>query len=208
MSSQDIESVLIEKRRFSPSEEFTSGARLKPADVKALRAEAAADQEGFWAKQARSELRWHKPFTVTLDTSNAPNYRWFTDGELNVSHNCLDVHLDERGHKTALTFVGEPGDVRHVSYRELHADVCRFANALKAQGVNAGDRVVIYMPMSPEAIVAMQASARIGAIHSVVFGGFSALSLKDRIEDAGAVVLITADGGWRGGKIVELKQAA
>ena len=118
------------------------------------------------------------------------------------------MHLEERGHKTALTFVGEPGDVRHVSYRELHADVCRFANALLSQGVTAGDRVVIYMPMAPEAIVAMQACARIGAIHSVVFGGFSALSLKDRIEDAGAVLLITADGGWRGGKVVELKEAA
>jgi acetyl-CoA synthetase len=208
MSSQHIKSVLVEERRFPPSAEFSAGARLKPANVKALRAEAAADHEGFWARQAQAELRWHKPFTVTLDESQAPNYRWFTDGELNVSHNCLDVHLDERGHKTALTFVGEPGDVRHVSYRELHADVCRFANALKSQGVTAGDRVVIYMPMVPEAIVAMQACARIGAIHSVVFGGFSALSLKDRIEDAGAVLLITADGGWRGGKVVELKEAA
>jgi len=208
MSSKNIESVLIEERRFPPSTEFTARAQLKPAALKALHAEAAADHEGFWARQARSELRWHKPFTVTLDASQAPNYRWFTDGELNVSHNCLDVHLEERGHKTALTFVGEPGDVRHVSYRELHADVCRFANALLSQGVTAGDRVVIYMPMAPEAIVAMQACARIGAIHSVVFGGFSALSLKDRIEDAAAVLLITADGGWRGGKAVELKQAA
>jgi acetyl-CoA synthetase len=208
MSSQDIKSVLIEERRFPPSAGFTAAARLKPADVKALRAEAAADHEGFWARQARTELRWHKPFTVTLDQSQAPNYRWFTDGELNVSHNCLDVHLEERGHKTALTFVGEPGDVRHVSYRELHADVCRFANALLSQGVAAGDRVVIYMPMTPEAIIAMQACARIGAIHSVVFGGFSAMSLKDRIEDAGAVALITADGGWRGGKVIELKEAA
>jgi acetyl-CoA synthetase len=208
MSSQNIESALVEERRFPPSTDFTARARLKPAALKALHAEAAADYEGFWARQARSELRWHKPFTVTLDASQAPNYRWFTDGELNVSHNCLDVHLEERGHKTALTFVGEPGDVRHVSYRELHADVCRFANALLSQGVVAGDRVVIYMPMVPEAIVAMQACARIGAIHSVVFGGFSALSLKDRIEDASAVVLITADGGWRGGKAIELKQAA
>ncbi len=145
---------------------------------------------------------------MTLDESKAPNYRWFTDGELNVSYNCLDVHLEERGHKTAITFVGEPGDVRHVSYRALHADVCRFANALTSLGVKAGDRVVIYMPLVPEAVVAMHACARIGAIHSVVFGGFSALSLKDRIEDAGAKLLITADGGWRGGKIVELKEAA
>ena len=208
MSSQNIKSVLIEERRFPPSAEFTARARLKPADLEALRAEAAANHQGFWARQAQTELRWHKPFSITLDESDAPNYRWFTDGELNVSHNCLDVHLEERGHKTAVTFVGEPGDVRHVSYRELHADVCRFANALLAQDVKPGDRVVIYMPMTPEAIVAMHACARIGAIHSVVFGGFSALSLKDRIEDAGAVMLITADGGWRGGKAIELKQAA
>jgi acetyl-CoA synthetase len=208
MSSQNIKSVLIEERSFPPSPEFTAKARLKPADVAALRKEAAADHLGFWARQARSELRWHKPFTVTLDESQAPNYRWFTDGELNVSYNCLDVHLEERGHKTAVTFVGEPGDVRHVSYRELHADVCRFANALLAQGVKPGDRVVIYMPLTPEAVIAMHACARIGAIHSVVFGGFSALSLRDRIEDAGAVMLITADGGWRGGKVVELKEAA
>ena len=208
MSSQNIESVLVEERSFPPSPEFTGKARLKPDDVAALRREAAADHVKFWARQARAELRWHKPFTVTLDDSQAPNYRWFTDGELNVSYNCLDIHLEERGHKTAVTFVGEPGDVRHVSYRELHADVCRFANALLAQGVKSGDRVVIYMPLTPEAVVAMHACARIGAIHSVVFGGFSALSLRDRIEDAGAVALITADGGWRGGKIIELKEAA
>ncbi|HEU4778975.1 MAG TPA: acetate--CoA ligase [Steroidobacteraceae bacterium] len=208
MSSQNIKSVLIEERSFPPSPEFAARARIKPADVAALRREAAADHLGFWARQARSELRWHKPFSVTLDDSQAPNYRWFTDGELNVSYNCLDVHLEERGHKTAVTFVGEPGDVRHVSYRELHADVCRFANALLAQGVKSGDRVVIYMPLTPEAVVAMHACARIGAIHSVVFGGFSALSLRDRIEDAGAVTLITADGGFRAGKIVELKEAA
>jgi len=208
MTSQNIESVLVEERSFPPSPEFTAKARLKPDDVAALRREAAADHLKFWAKQARAELRWHKPFTQTLDDSQAPNYRWFTDGELNVSHNCLDIHLEERGHKTAVTFVGEPGDVRHVSYRELHADVCRFANALLAQGVKKGDRVVIYMPLTPEAVVAMHACARIGAIHSVVFGGFSALSLRDRIEDAGAVLLITADGGWRGGKIIELKEAA
>ena len=183
-------------------------ARLKAEDVARLRAEAASNHKGFWARQAQSELRWHKPFTVTLDESAAPNYRWFVDGELNVAWNCLDVHLEERGHKTALTFVGEPGDVRQVSYRELHADVCRFANVLLAQGVKTGDRVVIYMPLTVEAIVAMLACARIGAIHSVVFGGFSALSLKDRIEDAAATVLVTADGGWRAGKIIELKEAA
>jgi acetyl-CoA synthetase len=208
VNNQNIQSVLVEERSFPPSDEFTATARLKPADVAALREEAARNHKGFWARQAQKELRWHKPFSITLDDSRAPNYRWFTDGELNVSWNCLDVHLEERGHKTAITFVGEPGDVRHVSYRALHADVCRFANALSSLGVKAGDRVVIYMPLTPEAIVAMHACARIGAIHSVVFGGFSALSLKDRIEDAGAVLLITADGGWRGGKVIELKEAA
>ncbi|MGH8322587.1 MAG: acetate--CoA ligase, partial [Steroidobacteraceae bacterium] len=145
---------------------------------------------------------------VTLDDSSAPNYRWFTDGRLNVSYNCLDVHLAERGEKTALIFEGEPGDVRRLSYRELHAQVCRFANALKAQGVNSGDRVIIYMPLVPEAVIAMHACNRIGAIHSVVFGGFSAFALKDRIEDTGAKLVITADGGWRGGHVIELKAAA
>ena len=208
VTQQNIKSVLIEERRFTPAAEFVERARLKQADVDRLKAEAAANHKGFWARQAQNELRWHKPFSVTLDESKAPNYRWFVDGELNVAWNCLDVHLEERGHKTAITFVGEPGDVRHVSYRELHADVCRFANALGALGVRQGDRVVIYMPLTVEAIVAMHACARIGAIHSVVFGGFSALSLKDRIEDAQATVLITADGGWRAGKIIELKEAA
>jgi acetyl-CoA synthetase len=208
VNNQNIKSVLVEERLFEPSSEFTARARLKPEDVETLRAEAASNYKGFWARQAQKELRWHKPFSVTLDESKAPNYRWFTDGELNVSWNCLDVHLEERGHKTAITFVGEPGDVRHVSYRELHADVCRFANALTELGTKPGDRVVIYMPMTVEAIIAMHACARIGAVHSVVFGGFSALSLKDRIEDAGAVLLITADGGWRGGKVIELKEAA
>jgi acetyl-CoA synthetase len=208
VTQQNIKSVLIEERRFTPPQEFVERARLKREDVDKLQAEAAANYKGFWARQAQSELRWHKPFSVTLDESKAPNYRWFVDGELNVAWNCLDVHLEERGHKTAITFVGEPGDVRHVSYRELHADVCRFANALSALGVRQGDRVVIYMPLTVEAVVAMHACARIGAIHSVVFGGFSALSLKDRIEDAQATVLITSDGGWRAGKIIELKESA
>ena len=175
MNQQNIQSVLVEERRFSPAEEFTASARLKPEDVAKLRADAASNYKGFWARLAQSELRWHKPFSVTLDESRAPNYRWFTDGELNVSWNCLDVHLEERGHKTAVTFVGEPGEVRHVSYRELHADVCRFANALTSLGIKAGDRVVIYMPLVPEAMVAMHACPRNGAKHTVVFAGESAL---------------------------------
>ncbi len=208
MADQNIKSILLEERTFPPDRKFASRARLKPADLAALHRQAAADHTGFWAELARHELQWHTPFTETLDDSRAPNYRWFTDGRLNVSYNCLDVHLAERGHKTAIIFEGERGDTRRLSYRELHAEVCRFANALQALGVHSGDRVVIYMPLVPEIIVAMHACARIGAIHSVVFGGFSAPSLKDRIEDGGAKVLITADGGRRNGQIVDLKGAA
>jgi acetyl-CoA synthetase len=204
---QTISSVLNEQRLFPPPRKFTEAARIKAADLAALQRRADADPVGYWADLARAEIAWRKLFTQTLDESTAPNYRWFADGELNVSWNCLDVHLAEHGHRTAIIFEGEPGDVRELSYRQLHAEVCRFANALKARGIHRGDRVVIYMPLVPEAVVAMQACARIGAIHSVVFGGFSALSLKDRIEDAGARCVITADGGRRGGHIVELKAA-
>jgi acetyl-CoA synthetase len=207
MPESNIQSVLREERTFAPPAPFAARARLSPADLDALRARAKKDPIGFWADLARRELHWHTPFTVTLDESKAPNYGWFTDGQLNVSWNCLDVHLAERGHKTALIFEGEPGDTRRLSYRELHAEVCRFANALKSRGVKTGDRVVIYMPLVPEIVIAMHACARIGAIHSVVFGGFSAPSLKDRIEDAGARLLITADGGRRGGHSIGLKAA-
>ncbi|MFO0226963.1 MAG: AMP-binding protein, partial [Gammaproteobacteria bacterium] len=207
-ASKDISSVLVEQRSFPPPADFAAAARLKAEDLAELHRRAAADPVGYWAELARAELAWRKLFTQALDGSQAPNYRWFADGELNVSYNCLDVHLAEHGHRTAIVFEGEPGDVRRLTYRELHAEVCRFANALKARGIRRGDRVVVYMPLVPEAVVAMQACARIGAIHSVVFGGFSALSLKDRIEDAGARCVITADGGWRGGQVVELKAAA
>jgi acetyl-CoA synthetase len=208
MPRKDIQSVLHEERSFAPSAQFVAGARRKPADFEALRRKAEADHVGFWAELAREELVWERPFTVALDDSSAPNFRWFTDGRLNVSANCLDAHLEQRGDKAAIVFEGEQGDTRRLTYRELHAEVCALANALKAQGVEHGDRVVIYMPLIPEAVIAMQACARIGAIHSVVFGGFSAVSLKDRIEDAGATVVVTADGGRRGGNIVELKAAA
>ena len=207
MSSNDIRSVLDEQRSFAPPAEFAATARLKAEDLAALHRRAAADPVGYWADLARAEIAWRRLFTTTLDESAAPNYRWFSDGELNVSWNCLDVHLAEHGHRTAIIFEGEPGDQRRLTYRELHAEVCRFANALKARGIRRGDRVVIYMPLVPEAVIAMQACARIGAIHSVVFGGFSALSLKERIEDAGARCVITADGGHRGGQIIELKAA-
>lgn len=208
MAGQNIESVLLEERSFPPSGEFTAKAGLKPADLQTLQKAAAADPVGFWADLARKELQWQQPFTSALDTSDAPNYRWFADGRLNVSFNCLDVHLAERGHKTAIIFEGEGGDTRHLSYRELHAEVCRFAGALRDQGVQRGDRVIIYMPLIPEVLIAMHACNRIGAIHSVVFGGFSAPALKDRIVDTEAKVVITADGGWRGGHVVELKAAA
>ena len=207
MADKNIKSILHEERSFAPPAAFTARAHVKPADLGELRRRARVDHVGFWADLARSELHWHVPFTRALDDSRAPNFRWFTDGQLNASYNCLDVHLEERGHKTAIIFEGEPGDVRRLSYRELHAQVCRFANALKAQGVKYGDRVIIYLPLVPEALIAMHACNRIGAIHSVVFGGFSAPALRDRIEDTQARVVITADGGWRGGQVVELKAA-
>ena len=208
MADKNIESVLLEERTFPPAPAFSARAHLKPADAEALRRRAREDHVGFWTDLAAQELTWHTPFTVGLDATRAPNYRWFSDGRLNASYNCLDVHLNTRAEKTALIFEGEPGDVRRLTYRELHAQVCRFANALKAQGVERGDRVIIYMPLVPEILVAMHACNRIGAVHSVVFGGFSAPALRDRIVDTEAKVVITADGGWRGGHVVELKAAA
>jgi len=207
MADKNIESVLLEERTFPPAPAFSARAHLKPADAEALRRRAREDHVGFWSDLAAQELTWHTPFTVGLDATRAPNYRWFSDGRLNASYNCLDVHLNTRAEKTAVIFEGEPGDVRRLSYRELHAQVCRFANALKAQGVERGDRVIIYMPLTPEILVAMHACNRIGAVHSVVFGGFSAPALRDRIVDTEAKVVITADGGWRGGHVVELKAA-
>jgi acetyl-CoA synthetase len=207
MANKNIVSVLLEERSFAPPADFARQARLKPTEVEQLREHAARDPVGFWAELARKELHWQTPFTVTLDESQAPNYRWFTDGRLNASYNCLDVHLATAGDRTALIFEGEPGDVRRLTYRELHTEVCRFANALKGLGVQSGDRVIIYMPLVPEVVVAMHACNRIGAIHSVVFGGFSAIALKERIEDTGAKVVITADGGWRAGHAIELKAA-
>jgi acetyl-CoA synthetase len=207
MAQKDIQSVLQEDRVFAPSAAFRKQADLKAADLQRMHDKAAQDYVGFWADLAVAEIDWQRPFSVPLDDSRAPNYRWFTDGRLNVSHNCLDMHLAQRGGKTAIIFEGEPGDVRKLTYAQLHAEVCRFANALKAMGVARGDRVIIYMPLIPEVVIAMQACARIGAVHSVVFGGFSANAVKDRIEDAGATLVITADGGWRGGHALELKRA-
>ncbi|MDB6098390.1 MAG: acetyl-coenzyme synthetase [Gammaproteobacteria bacterium] len=207
MAKKDIQSVLQEDRVFPPTAAFAKQAALKAAELKRLHAKAADDYIGFWADLAVAEIDWHRPFAVPLDDSRAPNYRWFTDGQLNVSHNCLDVHLETRADKLAIIFEGEPGDVRKLTYAQLHQAVCQFGNALKNQGIGRGDRVIIYMPLIPEAVVAMQACARIGAVHSVVFGGFSANAVKDRIDDAGAKLVITADGGWRGGHALELKAA-
>jgi acetyl-CoA synthetase len=208
MSDNNIDSVLIENRQFPPSADFAANAVIKQAEFAALYKAAEDDYEGFWAQQARDMLDWHTPFTETLDSSNAPHFKWFADGKLNITHNCIDRHLADKADKTAIIFEGEKGDTRHITYQQLSNEVNQFANALRAQGIKCGDRVVIYMPMTPEAVIAMQGCARIGAIHSVVFGGFSAESLRDRINDAGAKMLITADGGTRGGKIVELKAAA
>jgi acetyl-CoA synthetase len=207
--STSIESVLHENRVFNPSPEFVARATISGMEAyRALCAEAEADYEGFWARLAREHVVWQQPFETVLDQSNAPFYKWFPDGRLNVSHNCLDKNIEAGlGDKTAIIFEADDGKVTRVSYRELLARVARFANALKSLGVKKGDRVVIYLPMSIEGIVAMQACARIGATHSVVFGGFSAQSLRDRIEDAGAVLIITADEQCRGGRNMPLKPA-
>jgi acetyl-CoA synthetase len=203
-----IESVLQESRTFPPPAEFAKQANVPGlAAYKALCAEAERDYEGFWARQARENLVWQKPFTRVLDQSGAPFYRWFDDGELNVSFNCLDRWLNLQPNKTAIIFEADDGAVTKVSYKQLYHKVCQFANGLKSLGVKAGDRVIIYMPMSIEAVAAMQACARIGATHSVVFGGFSAKSLQERIIDAGAVAVLTADGQMRGGKEIPLKPA-
>ncbi|MDP2028206.1 MAG: acetate--CoA ligase [Thiobacillus sp.] len=203
-----IESILTETRVFPPADDFVRQANISGmAAYRALSQKAEADYAGFWAGLARQHIDWHTPFTRSLDESQAPFYKWFEDGELNVSYNCLDRHLATRGDQTALIFEADDGGVTQLSYKELHARVCQLANGLQSLGVEKGDRVIVYMPMSIEAVVAMQACARIGAIHSVVFGGFSAKSLFERIEDARAKVVITADEGMRGGKAVALKRA-
>jgi acetyl-CoA synthetase len=201
-----IESVLNETRIFPPSSEFARQANIAGIQAyQALCAEAEQDYQGFWAKRANELILWHKPFTQVLDDSAAPFYKWFADGKLNVSYNCLDRHLATQADKIAIIFESDEGDVQRVTYRDLHQRVCQLANALQSHNIKKGDRVVIYMPMRIEAVVAMQACARIGAIHSVVFGGFSAKSLHERIHDAGAVAVITADEQVRGGKRNPLK---
>jgi acetyl-CoA synthetase len=206
MASSNIETVLQEKRVFPPRPEFVKQANISGMEAyRKLCAEAENDFEGFWARLARETLLWSKPFSKTLDQSKAPFFRWFHDGELNASYNCLDRHLKTQPGKTAIIFEADDGKVTRITYEALYKEVCKFANGLKALGIKLGDRVLIYMPMSIQAVVAMQACARIGATHSVVFGGFSAKSVQERIIDAGAVTVITADGQFRGGKEIPLK---
>ena len=205
--SSAIESVLVENRVFPPSPATQQAARISGmAAYQALCAEAEKDYEGYWARLARDNVVWSKPFTQVLDESHAPFYRWFADGELNASANCLDRHIGTPvENKTAIIFESDDGQVTKVTYRELLNRVAQFANGLKAQGIQKGDRVLIYMPMTIEGIVAMQACARLGATHSVVFGGFSAKAVHERIVDVGACAVITANYQMRGGKELALK---
>ena len=207
MNASNIQSVLEETRSFPPPAAYVASTTLNAEKLAALHAEADADFVAFWGRLARENMHWQTPFQQVLDDSAAPNYRWFADGKTNASVNCLDRHLAARGKKIAIRFEGEKGDVKTYTYEQLHAEVCKLANGLKSLGVVKGDRVIIYLPHTAEAVIAMQACARIGATHSVVFGGFSASSLKDRIEDAGARLVITADGSSRGGNTIELKKA-
>lgn len=205
--SSAIESVLVENRVFPPSPATQQAARISGmAAYQAMCAEAEKDYEGYWARLARDNVVWSKPFTQVLDESHAPFYRWFADGELNASANCLDRHIGTPvENKTAIIFESDDGQVTKVTYRELLNRVAQFANGLKAQGIQKGDRVLIYMPMTIEGIVAMQACARLGATHSVVFGGFSAKAVHERIVDVGACAVITANYQLRGGKELALK---
>jgi acetyl-CoA synthetase len=202
-----IESVMSEKRVFNPPAELVRNAAISGMDAyKAMCAEAEKDYAGYWSRLARESLAWQTPFTQVLNETNAPFYKWFEDGKLNASYNCLDRNLENgNADKTAIIFETDDAKSSTISYKALHERVCKFANALKSRGIKKGDRVIIYIPMSVEGVIAMQACARIGATHSVVFGGFSAKSLQERIIDAGAVAVITADEQMRGGKALPIK---
>ncbi len=203
--NQAITTVLEEKRIFEPP--HAEHAHIPSLQAyQALRQQFADDPDSSWRDLANEHLCWSRPFGRVLNRDHAPFYRWFEGGELNLSENCLDRHVEAgNGERTAIIWEGEAGEVRHLSYHDLLADVCRAANAMRALGVESGDRVIIYMPMIPEAAIAMLACSRIGAIHSVVFGAFSAQALRDRIEDTAAKLVITADGGARRGSIHALK---
>ncbi|MCY6488722.1 acetate--CoA ligase [Leptolyngbya sp. GGD] len=207
MSQPTIESILQEERLFPPTAEFSAQARIKSLEeYKSLYDRAKADPLKFWSELAEQELHWFQKWDTVLDWSNPPFAKWFVNGKINLSYNCLDRHLDsDRRNKPAIVWEGEPGDSKTLTYAELHQEVCKFANVLKSLGVKKGDGVGIYMPMVPEAAIAMLACARIGAPHSVVFGGFSAEALRDRLVDAEVKVVVTADGGWRKDAIVPLK---
>jgi len=206
VTDQTITSVSRENRVFRPSAEFKAQAKLgSEASYKRLYAESVNSPEKFWARQALEFLTWRRPFKEVLKWK-LPHAKWFQGGKLNAAENCLDRHLGTaRANKAAIIFEGEPGDVRTITYQQLHQEVCKFANALSALGLKQGDRAAIYMPMVPEAAIAMLACARLGMIHTVIFGGFSSEAIKDRVNDCRARTIITADGGWRRGKIVELK---
>ncbi len=207
MSQPTIESILQEKRLFPPDSDFSQNAHIKSlADYQGLYDRAKADPQQFWAELAENELHWFQKWDTVLDWQ-PPFVKWFVNGKINISYNCLDRHLTTwRKNKAALIWEGEPGDSRTLTYSQLHREVCQFANVLKQLGAKKGDRIGIYMPMIPEAAIAMLACARIGAPHSVVFGGFSAEALRDRLNDAEAKIVITADGGWRKDAIVPLKE--
>jgi acetyl-CoA synthetase len=207
-STTNIESLQQEGRVFPPPKAFAEKAHIKSmAELESLRAEAEAEGEKFWARLAESELHWFKPWDTVLKWE-PPHAEWFVGGKINISYNCLDRHLPTwRRNKAALIWEGEPGDTRTLTYQQLHTEVCRFANVLKRIGVEKGDRVALYMPLIPELAISMLACARIGATHSVVFGGFSSTALIDRINDAQCRVVVTADGGWRRGNEVKLKAA-
>ena len=207
--SNAIQSVLVENRVFPPPARAAEAAAISGMDAyNALYRQSQDDPDAFWRKLAQDNLTWHKPFTSVLDESDAPFYKWFDDGQINVSANCLDVHVDAgRGDKAAIIFESDDGKVVQITYKELLSRVSQLANGLKALGYKTGDRAIIYMPMSIEAVVAMQACARLGVIHSVVFGGFSSKSLQERIVDVGASLVMTADEQVRGGKTIPLKPA-
>ena len=207
MADDLIESILNESRSFGPPKDFIDKANIDEEKANNLKKQAEENHIQYWATLAKDQLEWFQPFNNILDESKAPNYEWFNDGVINASYNSLDVNVSKNPNKTAIIFETEDGKSEHITYKELLSKTSQFANGLKKLGVEPMDRVVIYMPMCPEAVIAMQACARIGAIHSVVFGGFSSNALKDRIEDAKSKIVITADGAYRGGNIIPLKQA-
>src|ERR1017187_6056091 len=205
LSNQDLDSTLRENRVFPPSEEFARKAHIQSLEqYEALYKKSIEDPEAFWAEAAK-ELHWFKPWDKVLEW-NLPRAQWFVGGKLNLSYNCVDRHLDgSRREKTALIWEGEPGEIRRLTYAELHAEVQKFANALKALGIKKGDRVAVYMGMTPELAIALLACARIGAVHSVIFGGFAANAIADRVNDSSCVAIITQDTSYRRGNEIKLK---